>query len=186
MKRFSLLLPLILSLISCASRPKSSLNPVYITNSKSITLLSPQYAENSVEGLQAFTGTFSQKEFSAQAYFQSDKSGISIVLLNDFGVQMGQLDYTENYINFSSSYFPKSVKAEYFIADIQNVYYDFSALKENYFKSGLKFTELTSLDGIRIRNIYDGSTLIESIRIGSKSVIIKNFLRGYSYTLTGI
>ena len=187
-----------LFLISCKSTEagKSSskkitadgLRPIYITNSKKVNLLLPEYAGQIFEGLQLLNGSFGDKSFNLLSYTQIDARGISLSLMNDFGTDMGNLFYDGEKVIFDSAFFPKSLPGEYILCDIQNAFYDAATLEENYKNAGLNFEYLlpTWAKGTseEARFIYDGKKLIEEISIKDNTVTIKNYLRGYEYQLT--
>ena len=167
--------------LSCVSvKNAGGLKPVYITNSKKINLLSPSACSVNVDEVQLLTGSFGETSFSLISYTQIDENTISLALMNDFGTDMGSLFYDGNTASFDSAYFPQNLPAEYILADIQNAYYDAEKLSVIYSASHLIF-ESDTLQGTR--RIYDGKKLIEEITISQSSILIKNFLRGYSYTL---
>lgn len=176
---------------SCASnkvQTVGNLNPVYVTNTKAVNLLPPSTRAVPVDQVQLLNGRFGTQEFTLITYFQLDSNGIFITLLNDFGTDMGSASYDGNTVQFDSPVFPKNMKAEYIIADIQNAYYDFEELKANFEKSGLIFEENVCGDkGDNphvTRLIKNNKKVIEEITISEKSIRIQNYLRGYEYNLT--
>lgn len=176
---------------SCASnkvQTVGNLNPVYITNTKAVNLLPPSTRAVPIDQVQLLNGRFGTQEFTLITYFQLDSNGIFITLLNDFGTDMGSASYDGNTVQFDSPVFPKNMKAEYIIADIQNAYYDFDELKVNFEKSGLIFEEKVCGDkGDNphvTRLIKNNKKVIEEITISEKSIKIQNYLRGYEYNLT--
>lgn len=179
-------------IISCKSNKieksgEEGLNPVYVTNSKKIELLAPTAKSVPLDQVQLLNGRFGKQEFSLIVYFVLNDDGIFISLLNDFGTDMGSAFFDGKNVQFESSIFPKNMKAEYIIADIQNAYYKSEALKRNYEKAGLVFEEIQVDRGDRphvIRIIKDGKKIIEQITIFENSIRIVNNLRGYEYNLT--
>lgn len=169
---------------SCAStaRQVDAEKTVYITNTKKIVLLPPQCMDGTIDALQFFTGTFGERTFSARVYLHADAETISLMLLNDFGVDMGTLTYTNTVISFDSAYIPKKLKPQYIVADLQSAYYQIESLKILYGQSGLSFIEEIS-DFATVRKIFDNSRCIETIIRQNGSVTIQNHLRGYTYTL---
>lgn len=170
---------------SCATTRQSKtqgVRPVYITNSKKIALLPPSDCAFAVDGAQRLTGTFGGTTFALLSYTQIDKDGISLILMNDFGTDMGTLSYDAAGVTFSSAFFPKNLPGEYIIADIQNAFYDAAALQSAYSASKLIFEAQTADNGEH-RTIRDGTKLIEEIFITADGVTIKNYLRGYEYSL---
>ena len=186
-------------LISCASAKKTApensytakgLRPIYITNSKKINLLLPENAAGIFEGLQLLNGSFGSTSFNLLSYTQIDATGISLSLMNDFGADMGNLFYDGSQVIFDSAYFPKALPGEYIICDIQNAYYDYTVLEENYKNAGLIFEDFLiwreTGGAEEVRRISDGKKVIEEISIIDDTVLIKNHLRGYEYKLTKI
>ena len=179
---------LVLLLSSCLTNKKESgLRPVYITNTKKIKLLEPQYTEREISDVQLLNGSFGDTGFSLLSYSEINKDGIMLELFNDFGTDMGRLSYDGISVTFDSAYFPSKLPGEYIVADIQNAFYAESALKQNYEAARLTFessrAENDESEIIEIRRIYDGKNLIEEITITPSEVSVKNILRGYSYSL---
>ena len=83
--------------------------------------------------------------------------------------------------------FPKNLKAEYIVCDIQNAYYDSAALEANYKNAGLIFETERILDEsgepVEVRKIFEEKKLIEEITLKNgrevQSITIRNYLRGY-------
>lgn len=202
---FALIFCLILPLfnISCSSTKinHAKTSPVYITNSKSINLLqTSEFTQNEtkIDVMQLISGTFSNQNFEFLANLQINKNEIAFSLLSHMGTDLGNLYYNNETIYFNSDYFPKNLKAEYIIADIQNAYYPFEPLQQNYKKSSLQFTEEIFFDNndsdknqhrqseqniVKIRKIYDKNKLIETISTYNDIIQIENNLRGYKYIL---
>ncbi len=166
----------------------ANLHPVYVTNTKKVNLLLPEYFGQVFEGLQLLNGSFGDTSFSLLAYTQIDATGISLSLMNDFGTDMGNLSFDGAKVIFDSAYFPKNLPGEYIVCDIQNAYYDSAVLEENYKSAGLIFEDILICwetgTPEEVRKIYDGKKLIEEISIKDNTVTIKNYLRGYEYQLT--
>lgn len=196
----------VLLLVSCASKPVAdntdtaagasglklcmNLRPVYVTNSKKIYLLAPEYSDGVIDAVQLLDGSFGKTKFALMSYSQIDIKGISLSLFNDFGADIGNLSFNGNAVSFNSAYFPSALPAEYIINDIQNAFYDFDALCLNYANSKLRFekSEIAGEAGaaVNVRRIYDGKKLIEEIQFLENTVAIKNYLRGYEYNLTEV
>ena len=154
------------------------LNPVYVTNRNKISLLPPSAIDFPINTYQLIEGQFGKNSFTMMAYIELSEEGIFISLLNDFGTDMGVISYDGQKVYFESPYFPKNLKGEYVISDIQNVYYNTELLKTNYEKAGLQF-----ICGADYRQILNGNKVIEEIKFNEQSVTIKNFLRDYEYNL---
>lgn len=129
---------------------------VYITDSKTVSLLPPECMEGSLNTLQLFTGSYGTQRFSFQAYTRADAEGLSMTLLNEMGITVATLSYTKDGTNFQSAYMPSSIRAEYMLLDFQNCYYDADALRDHYAANGLRF-ECWQEGGREYRRIYDGS-----------------------------
>lgn len=180
---------LALSLLLCvfascatAGRNVTGEASVFVTDSKSVSVLPAQCMDGNLDELQLFTGSFGEQTFSSLAYILADQKGIDITLLNEMGMDMGKLSFDGKNLSFLSPYFPKDVRADYIVLDIQNAYYDVSALKKQYDASGLAFSfELA--EGKELRRVLDGGTLVEEIVKDGRAVTITNFLRGYRYEL---
>lgn len=184
----------LVSLVSCTSSKQefkiktcTNLNPVYITNSKKVYLLSSIYNSQIIDSLQLLNGNYGPTDFSLLIYTQIDSRGINLSMMNEFGADMGNLSFNDKQIIFDSSYFPSQLSGEYIICDIQNAFYDTSILTQHYANSKLNF-EAFLIDyetggPVEIRKISDGNNLIEKITIENKLITIENFLRNYSYVL---
>lgn len=163
----------------------SALNPVYVTNSKSIRLLSTENIECTKDSMQQILGEFGGQSFSFLAYFHADEKALQLSLISAMGTDLGSLEYDGDTASFSSGMIFGKIKPEYIIADIQNAYYTSDSLKKNYEKSGIFFEEETSENG-KIRKIISGKDVVEQITISKNNVTIENFLRGYIYRITEI
>ena len=187
-KNFLLLSVFIILYFSACQTSKnltSALNPVYVTNSKSIQLLSTENIECAKDSMQQIFGDFGGQSFSFLAYFHADKKALQLSLISAMGTDLGSLEYDGDTASFSSGMIFGKIKPEYIIADIQNAYYTSDSLKKNYEKSGIFFEEEISENG-KIRKIISGKDVVEQITISKNNVTIENFLRGYIYRITEI
>ena len=177
-----LLISILFLTISCKSTKavqEKALRPVYITNTKKITLLPLSACTKTVDKLQLFNGAFGESAFSLLSFTQINSDSISLSLLNDFGTDMGNLFYDGTSVSFESSFLPSNLPGQYIVAEIQNAYYDEEVLQDNYSKAGLRF----DCESRGLRKIYDGKKLIEEIYISDDKVKIINYLRGYTFEL---
>ena len=162
----------------------TTLNPVYVTNRKKVYPLPPSAIKDEIECYQIFSGKFSfkgeTKEFSAPVYLSASSEGIVIMLLTDFGIEAGTITYDGNTAEIESTFFPKNLKCEYIILDLQNAYCDIAALEAHYGAAGLLFSQED--DGTK-RVLSDGKKIIEEISISPSEIRIKNLLRKYEYRL---
>ena len=196
MKKILFLLSIFSTLITffsgCQSSPKiqgSKTEPVYITNSKKFYLLSPKEIPSPFEKQIMFEGEFQKKNFSLLSYLQATEQELYINILTDFGTSLGEIIYNGTEIVFDSAIFPKNLKPEYIISDLQFAYYDFNAVKTSLNKIHIGFfNESTDSDSSKIFTIRNGlnatSPLIEKITHSKNIITIENFLRGYKYILT--
>jgi len=178
--------------ISCGStNVASNLEKVYVTNTTKVDVLPVDAIFPEFEKYQHFQGTFGDTTLNALAYIQAGPTGIEVLLMNDFGGEIGSISYDGANAKLDSSVFPKKLKAEYIILDLQNAYADTQKLKEHYSNYDLEFCEIktnvsTKTGGFTIaeRAIAKNGKVIETITIGNGVVTIKNLLRGYEYKLT--
>ncbi|MBQ9630188.1 MAG: DUF3261 domain-containing protein [Treponema sp.] len=174
----------ILFLSSCATtKTLQKKYPVHVTNTRVIDLFLPEHFGKSVDSLYMLQGSFGKSSFYVQALMQSDERGIFISLLNDFGVEMGTLTYTSDELLLDSSMFPKSLKVQYIIIDIQFAFYDITAISSALQKVGLNFV-VEKNKGIETRKIMRGKKCIEEITKSGNTIKIINHLRGYEYNLS--
>lgn len=185
-KVFGLVLLVVLFLSSCASSKKQKLLSVYVTDSKKVRLLAPSALEHEVNVMQMFTGSFvaSKKEaVNMIACTECTAEKISVVMMNELGIEIASLLYSSSDISLQSSFLPSNVKPEYIIMDFQNVYYKPSLLATEYKASGLSFM-VEKNGGVERRFIKDGDVIIEMIEKKDKEILLHNYLRGYTYRLT--
>ena len=145
---------------------------------------------------------FGGQVFDFNVYVISDSEKLSMTILNEFGTTLGNLFYNGSLLDFESTVFPKNLKAEYIVADFQLCLYQFDNLKTELSKIGLEFentleyeTDGTCIETRILRqknkmvskitkNFITDSVSAENTKM-LKSIRYENFLRGYSYTLTG-
>ncbi len=179
-----LLIIFALSLAGCSTtKIEHTTSPVYVTNTKVMYLLPLENMEGEIDSYQLLNGRFGDSKFTLLCYMICNSREISIDLLNDFGTDMGNLQYDGSSVNFTSAVFPENLKAEYILLDIQNAYYQVGALQEAYKAVGLSFEEEIQGETV-IRKIKNGKKIIELITKNGNSVKIQNNLRGYEYNLT--
>lgn len=178
------IIPACFFVLSCASvnNKTGSLSSVYVTNTKKIELLSPDNFEKNIDSLQLLNASFGKQTFSLLAFINIDNNGIFISLMNDLGTDMGNLSYNGESVFFDSSLFPKALKAEYIVADIQYAFYKSEAIEQMMSKVGLSF--VVAREGqSEIRKIFDKEKCIAEITKTERECKIINYLRGYEYVL---
>ena len=184
-----LLLNLSLLFISCISTPKNidlqvqkDLGKVFVTNTKSIYLLSPDFLSKPVDNLFLMTFESDSFKFSTPIYVYADKSGIYLTILNNFGIDMGSLNFSDGQIELDSSIFPDKIKPVYLINEFQNAFYQQAALSQNLKNSSLDL-QILEEENCQKRIIKSSKKLVEEIEISSSSVVITNHIRAYKITL---
>lgn len=184
-----LLLNLSLLFISCISTPKNidlqvqkDLGKVFVTNTKSIYLLSPDFLSKPVDKLFLMTFESDSFKFSTPIYVYADKSGIYLTILNNFGIDMGSLNFSDGQIELDSSIFPDKIKPVYLINEFQNAFYQQAALSQNLKNSSLDL-QILEEENCQKRIIKSSKKLVEEIEISSSSVVITNHIRAYKITL---
>ena len=191
---FFLCIVLFISCNTTKNLTKEARYPVYVTNRSKVYPLPALNIEKDLDCIQSFKGEFGKNSFMALLYLTGDKNGFDITILNDLGITMGTLTYTDKELCLSSPLFPEELKAQYIIMDLQNVYYSFASLKKLYNSAGLDFTESIQKDGsikrfitkksIKKKDINDLSNIIEEINIKSNVITINNYYRNYKYVLS--
>ena len=190
---------IIFSLISCASgRLEEKLFPVYVTDSSRYTILPADKMKGNIDGVQRMCARFGSREFESDVYVIADNTQLSMTAVNDFGATMASLVYENGRLDFDSPVITQKIKAEYIVADFQFCLYDEEAVKTELMKSGVDFEVSTScsLDGnctesriLSKKNKEIARIIKEYVNEDGKEIIKKisyeNFLRGYSYELTG-
>lgn len=184
-----LLLNLSLLFISCISTPKNidlqvqkDLGKVFVTNTKSIYLLSPDFLSKPVDKLFLMTFESDSFKFSTPIYVYADKSGIYLTILNNFGIDMGSLNFSDGQIELDSTIFPDKIKPVYLINEFQNAFYQQAALSQNLKNSSLDL-QILEEENCQKRIIKSSKKLVEEIEISSSSVVITNHIRAYKITL---
>lgn len=193
-KHFLLISAIVLSLVlvSCASsrnaEEKVHLNKVYVTNTTKVPLLPVSAIKEELDLFQIFEGKFGHKSFpNTMLNLQSDSEGIVILMLNDLGIEIGSIEYNGKSCVMNSSFFPKNLKAEYIVLDLQNAYADAEELKAHYKKYKLDFDETSAMvngQEAKVRTICKDGNIIEQIVLQNSNVEIKNKLRDYTYKLS--
>lgn len=161
------------------------LNPVYITDKKRVQLLPTEAIEKPVDALQRITATFRGNAFTADCLLLADDHQLFMTVLNEFGTTLASLVYGDGNVSFDSTVFPKDLKAEYIVFDVQLCFYSVSALKKALESAGLRLDVTVDSQNTETRAIYSGKKLIASIEKKAGLITYKNVLRAYSYTLSG-
>jgi hypothetical protein len=173
--------------LSCATqRPGVSpgFDPVYVTNRAAYFLLPPGELETPLDMAQQISGQYGKEAFIMDAWVEADAARLTIALFNTLGTGMGDLNFREGELSFSSPYFPPSLKAEYIVADFQFCFYREAPLRRALEDCGLSL-ELLRGPGRELRTIREGETIIIEIVKTPEEVRYTNHIRGYAYTLRG-
>jgi hypothetical protein len=182
LKRKKTVIILILCCCSCASKAATRENNLYVflTNSSKFFLLPTGGIEKTMDTAQRIHAEYDGKDYFFNAWVKADEAGIEMILLNELGVNMGELSYRGGLVSFSSPVFPKSLKPEYIIADFQLCFYNTPALRHALEECGLSLENMENS-----RRIFHGKTVIIEIEKNKNAVKFVNHLRGYAYTLEG-
>lgn len=150
--------------------------------------------------MQRMEAKFGKNEFEADVYVISNDDQLSMTIMSEFGTTVAELYYDGEELDFASSVFPKNLRAEYIVADFQFCLYDIDALKSALEKAGVDFevwleempdgnwaeSRILRQKGKTIAKVtkkYEKNLKTEANEL--KSIKYENFLRGYSYELTG-
>lgn len=185
MKRFLVILPILIILSSCVTVKKlNNLSKVYVTNTKQINLLPPESINIQIDDTMMLTGNFGETSFSILTYVQADEAGLYFSLMNDFGTDMGTISYDGYDAYAQAAILPEKLKIEYIINDFQNAFYKVEDIRKNLQASKLDLEVTTEDDGKKeIRRVVDGKKVIEEVIITQEGALIKNLLRNYSFSL---
>ena len=191
MKKILLYLIPFFLLISCASsRFESEFSPVYVTNTSKYAILPTTSMNGTVDSLQKMTANFGKdNSFDFDVYVISDKTQLSMTILNEFGTTMASLFYDGASLDFDSVIFPKQLKAEYIVADFQFCLYNVDDLKPALEKIGVNLEVTSEPAGneiAEVRTLSKKGKVISKITKTALSIKYENFLRGYSYILSEV
>ncbi|MCM1321297.1 MAG: DUF3261 domain-containing protein [Bacteroides sp.] len=148
------------------------------------TLLPVRCMEGSIDGVQHISASFGNKSFSADAFVQSDAEKLFIIVFNNFGSTMAEIEYAGNAVSLYSAMLPDFIKPEYIIADFQFCFYEVSSVSAALCKSGLTL-KTAHENETEIRRIYNGKKLIIEIKKSGAFAEYSNYARGYFYKLNG-
>jgi hypothetical protein len=151
-----------------------------LTNNSKYALLPPEEIEKPMDMAQFISASWQGSSFYFNAWVTADENGMEISLFNELGANMGSLTYKDSLLLFSSAVLPKSLKPEYIVADFQLCFYKAAAIRKALENCGLVLET-----GEAIRRIKQGNNVIIEIELRPDTVIYKNNLRGYGYTLEG-
>ncbi len=166
------------SLRHSQSGAQDALSKVYVTDKISVPLLETSAIAGEVDEYQYFEGSFAQRKFSSLLYLHADSTQINVLMLSEMGVEIGSIAYDGEACSMQSAFFPKNMKAEYIILDLQNTYCSADTLYGHYKKYSLDFAE----DG-NVRTLSKDGKVIEQIERNGNTITINNVLRSYTYTL---
>lgn len=144
----------------------------------------------SVDCLQKMTADFGKgNSFDFDVYVISDKTKLSMTVLNEFGTTMASLFYDGASLDFDSMIFPKNLKAEYIVADFQFILYNVEDLKPALEKIGVNLevsSEPVVGEVAEVRTLSKKGKVISKITKTALTIKYENFLRGYGYTLSEV
>jgi hypothetical protein len=162
---------------------------VYITDSAPYSLLPPSDIETPLDMAQRISGAWGEREFILDAWVQADEARLSMNFMNSFGADVGELSYRAAGISLSSAYLPSSLKPEYIVADFQFCFYRAAPLSHALEDLGLALSvERRAASGggwMEVRVLSEGGKPIAEIEKNKDVIRYTNYLRGYSYTISG-
>jgi hypothetical protein len=171
---------------NCAARPEQrTVPPVFVTNYAGFQLLPPSQCGAPLDMAQRISGKYGENEYAFTVWTLSDTTVLSMTLMNDMGGGIGELTYTGDAIKYTSNFTALPARPEYIAADFQFCFYDANALFAALEKCGLIF-ELNQEEQTEIRRISDNeNSIIIEIKKTNNVIYFTNFLRSYSYQITG-
>lgn len=167
---------------SCLTVPSSKIEPVFVTNTSAIRILTPENISTDIDQMMLLSVEAGDSSFSTPVYVFADTTGIYITILNSFGIDMGTLDYNGESVDLECSLFPSNLKPVYLINEFQNAYYESSSIQRNLKKAHLVL-EVSGDNQNSTRLIKSGKRVIEEIKLENGNSQITNYLRGYKITL---
>ncbi|MCQ2398350.1 MAG: DUF3261 domain-containing protein [Sphaerochaetaceae bacterium] len=176
MKIAAVLLTVLVFLTSCSTVRFN------ITDEKRINLFPLVSEANKTETFLLVTGSFpSIGELTAQAWLETDSSGLSLTVMLPTGQTLMQIYYNGKKTTVSPSSAKTVMFAPYVVADVQLCFTPSAVIEENLVANGLRYEETQENEDIT-RCIYDGDKLVICVKIHQNVFQVKNILRGYEYT----
>jgi hypothetical protein len=129
---------------------------------------------------QRISASWQGSNYSFNTWLKADKTEMEMILLNELGVNIGELSFRNGLVSLSSPVLPKSMKPEYIVADFQICFYSEPALRKAIEDCGLSFE-----NSGKNRRILNGKKVIIEIEKSRNIIKLNNRLRGYTYTLEG-
>lgn len=186
-KFIPIVLLLIFSVASCTSTGSAERTAasaeLRLGRNSTYTLAATACIQNEIAEFQKIEGRFEKRQFNFLAYTVADAAEITIILLNDMGIEIGSATYDGNTVSSSGFFITHNLPAEYLIADFQLVYYRPDCLETAFSGSDIRITEEHNEEGVPCRNIYEAGELISIIEYRGEVLTFTNMLRGYSYTI---
>lgn len=156
---------------------------IFYSDTRFVSLISPQENSLFTEENQHISGTFGDRSFSAESWMRLNDSAIHLMLFGSLGNTLAELIYTKDSVSFKSSLFDgKKIKPEYILADVQFCYYPREVLERHFRNVGFSFVEERQGD-VLTRKLLENETLILKMEKTAKRILLKNELRNYSYSI---
>jgi hypothetical protein len=175
---------IILVLCFCSCTPRVPVKEgrlyIYLTGNSKYFLLPAGNIENSIDMAQRISASWQGKDYFFNTWVKANEAEIEMILLNELGVNMGELSYRDGLVSFSSPVFPQSLKPEYIVADFQFCFYSAPALRQALEDCGFSLETAGNS-----RRVLKGKTVIVEIEKSRNTIRLVNHLRGYAYTLEG-
>ncbi len=171
-------------LAACAGLPAPSRapHPVYITDTKAISLLPPAAGIEERSIHQAIEGYFGETAVSFEGFVRMDRDEIIMIAMTPFGSGVYEIVYNGTTAAIASGVLPAGAKPEYMVADFQFCYFPADAVSRNVAAAGLNFRESTTASGWR-RVIEDQGQVVMEVRRTGNELSFTNHLRHYGYTV---
>ncbi len=171
--------------VSCSSERAfiGSSARIFYSDAHFVSLISPQENSFFTEENQHILGTFGNRSFSAESWMRLNDSTIHLMLFGNLGNTLAELIYTKDSVSFKSSLLDvKKIKPEYILADVQFCYYPREVLERHFQAAGFSFVE-ENRENVLTRKLLENETLILKMEKTAKSILLKNELRNYSYSI---
>jgi hypothetical protein len=171
-------------LAACAGLPPPSgaPHPVYITDTRAISLLPPSAGNQERSIHQAVEGYFGNTAVSFEGFVRMDRNEIIMIAMTPFGSGVYEIMYDGQKATVTGGMLPAGAKPEYMVADFQFCYFPADAVYRNVAAAGLNFRESTTASGWR-RIIEDQGQVVMEVQRAGNELSFTNHLRHYGYII---
>lgn len=156
---------------------------IFYSDAHFVSLISPEENSFFTEENQHVSGSFGNKNFSAESWMRLSDSAIHLMLFGNLGNTLAELIYTKDSVSFKSTLLDaKRIKPEYILADVQFCYYPKEILERSFRDAGFSFVE-EDRGNVLTRKLLENETLILKMEKTANRILLKNELRNYSYSI---